>query len=445
MRLRSALRTCPSKTRLETFAATLDADDIALIERDWALWGRLDQLPPDIRGGAAGWTVWILLGGRGAGKTRAGAEWIRAQALGIAPMAVAPASRIALVGQTMGDARSVMVEGVSGLLAVHGDGERPLFEPSRRQLTWPNGCIAQLFSAEEPDALRGPQFDVAWCDELAKWRNGDAAWDMLQFALRLGHRPRQVVTTTPRAVPLLKRLMAQERTVVSRASTRDNAHNLAPGFLEAVVARYEGTRLGRQELDGELIEDDPHALFRRDAIEGARISRAPELARIVVAVDPPVTSGEGANACGIVCAGRGLDGRAYVLADGTVERASPMRWARAAVALYRAFCADRLVAEVNQGGDLVTAVMHEADPDIPVRCVRASRGKRVRAEPVAALYEQGRVSHAGTFPELEDEMCAFDSILAARGRSPDRVDALVWALTELMLSRTHGAPKVRTL
>ncbi len=445
MRLRAALRNCGTEKHLETFIASLGESDLELLERDWTIWARPDQLPPDVHAPDCDWTVWLMLGGRGAGKTRAGAEWVRAQALGLSPMAAHPAGRIALVGQTMADARAVMVEGVSGLLAVHDDAERPVFEPSRRRLVWKNGCIAQIFSAERPDALRGPQFEVAWCDELAKWRNGDATWDMLQFALRLGEKPRQVVTTTPRVAPLVKRLMEQERTVVSRAATRDNAGHLAPGFLETVVARYAGTRLGRQELDGELIEDDPNALFQRELIEKTRVSRISGLVRIVVAVDPPVTSGEDADACGIICAGRGEDDRAYVLADGTVERASPMRWAREAAELYHGFCADRMVVETNQGGDLVAAIMREVDANIPIKSMRASRGKHVRAEPVAALYEQGRVSHVGVFPELEDEMCAFDSIIAARGRSPDRVDALVWALSELMFSRPPRAPRVSVL
>ena len=445
MRLRAALRDCGSEKHLKTFIASLGECDLELLERDWTIWARLDQLPPDVHTPHRDWTVWLMLGGRGAGKTRAGAEWVRAQALGLSPMAARPAGRIALIGQTMADARAVMVEGVSGLLAVHSDGERPIFEPSRRRLVWKNGCIAQIFSAEQPDGLRGPQFEVAWCDELAKWRNGEATWDMLQFALRLGQNPRQVVTTTPRVVPLVKRLMAQEHTVVSRAATRDNAGHLAPGFLETVVARYAGTRLGRQELDGELIEDDANALFQRRLIEKTRISRIPRLVRIVVAVDPPMTSGADADACGIICVGRGGDNRAYVLADATVERASPMRWARAAAALYHEFCADRMVAEVNQGGELVAALMREVDAGIPIKPIRASRAKHVRAEPVAALYEQGRVSHVGVFPELEDEMCAFDSILAARGRSPDRVDALVWGLSELMFSSPPRAPKVRVL
>jgi phage terminase large subunit-like protein len=330
------------------------------------------------------------------------------------------------------------------LLAIHPSAERPVYTASRRELVWPNGAIAQLFSADDPESLRGPQFGAAWSDELAKWRYAQASWDMLQFCLRLGDAPRQVVTTTPRPIPLLKHLLADPRTAVSRAATSANAANLAPAFLSAVVGRYEGTRLGRQELDGELIEDRPDALWQRCAIERHRVAEAPPLTRIVVAVDPPVTSGARADACGIVAAGIGADGRAYVLADATLQGAQPCGWARAAVALYDRLEADCIVAEVNQGGELVAEMLRQVSPEVPVRMVRAMRGKYLRAEPVAALYERGLISHVSGLPELEDQMCNFGPDGLPGKTSPDRLDALVWAMTELMLTR-RPAPRLRNL
>lgn len=402
------------------------------------MWGRLGkQLPPD----EAEWRSWLILGGRGAGKTRAGAEWVKAQALGNWTNGQAQARRIAIVGPTLDQARSVMIEGKSGLLSVHMEAERPLYEPSKRLVTWANGAVAQVFSADEPESLRGPQFDAAWCDELAKWRQAQAAWDMLAFALRLGEAPRVVITTTPRPVPLVKRLLADPATAVTRTATFDNATNLAKSFLADVAERYGGTRLGRQELDGELIEDDPDALFRRELIERGRVKAPPELKRVVVAVDPPASHGSKANACGIVCVGLGIDGVAYVLDDHSLERAKPIQWAKRAVALYHARAASRVVAEVNQGGAMVEAVLREVDNALAFRAVHATRGKQVRAEPVAALYEQGRVRHAGVFPELEDEMC---SALGEGMKSPDRLDALVWAVSDLMLRR-QAEPRVRVV
>ena len=403
----------------------------------WVLPARDDQLPPD-----GDWTTWLLLGGRGAGKTRAGAEWVRALAGGLPPHIGPPVGRIALVGETLGDVRAIMVEGVSGLLGVHPGGKRPTWSSSKRELSFENGAVAQAFSSEDPESLRGPQFGAAWCDELAKWKHAEATWDMLQFGLRLGSRPRQTVTTTPRPIPLLKRIMADPGTVVSRAATAANGEHLAPAFLRAVVARYEGTRLGRQELDGEIIEDRTDALWRRAEIEACRVAGHPELRRIVVAVDPPASAGEGSDSCGIVAAGIDAARTGYVLADATAERLSPAGWARRAVHLFHRLEADRIVAEVNQGGDMVAAVIRGEDPDAPVETVRAKRGKWLRAEPVAALYEGGRVKHVGAFPALEDEMCDFGLGGLSSGRSPDRVDALVWALSALML-KPEGEPRVR--
>ncbi len=438
------MRDLERQGRLEAFLSTLSHTELERLARDWQIWARDDQLPPLATGAGVPWTTWLLLGGRGAGKTRAGAEWVRAMALGLEPIAERPVARIALVGETLGDVRAVMVEGVSGLMAVHADSERPTFRSSKRELVWPNGAVAQMFSADDPESLRGPQFAAAWCDELCKWRYGAAAWDMLQFGLRLGPRPRQVVTTTPRPSALLKRILADPATVVSRMRTADNAHNLAPSFLAAVSERYGGTRLGRQELDGELIEDREDTLWPRARLEQARVRRHGPLRRIVVAVDPPVTSGKSADACGIVVAGLGEDERGYVLADCSVAGRQPLVWAEAAVRAFHGWSADAIVAEVNQGGELVAGVLHQVDASVPVRMVRATRGKWVRAEPVAALYAQGRVRHVGTFPELEDQMAEFGPDGLGGGRSPDRMDALVWALTELMLA-PGGHPRVRTV
>jgi phage terminase large subunit-like protein len=410
----------------------------------WPLYARPDQLPPEVNGGRSDWTVWLVLGGRGAGKTRTGAEWVRGLALGHPPFAEGPTERIALVGETAADVRDVMIEGVSGLLAIHPRAERPTWTASRRRLEWPNGAVAQAFSAEDPEQLRGPQFEAAWADELCKWRHAEETWDMLQFGLRLGARPRQVVTTTPRPIPLLKKLMGDPRTVVSRAATRANAYHLAPAFLDAIVGRYAGTRLGRQELDGEIVEERADALWNRGMIEAARAERAPPLARIVVVVDPPASSGQRADACGLVAAGMDAEGQVFVLEDATLERARPAEWAARAVALYRRHQADALVVEVNQGGEMATAVIREVDATVPVTSVRATRGKYLRAEPVAALYEQGRVHHVGSLPALEDEMADFGPGGLSSGRSPDRLDALVWAVTALALT-SRGEPRVRRL
>ncbi|MFH2015997.1 MAG: terminase family protein [Pseudomonadota bacterium] len=387
--------------------------------------------------------TWLVVGGRGAGKTLLGAEWVNGLARGFSPFSPGPTyGSIALVGESIADVREVMIEGPSGIRTIARE-TRPRFEASRRRLVWDEtGAVAQMFSSEDPESLRGPQFDAAWCDEFAKWKNLQATWDMLQFGLRLGD-PLQLVTTTPRPVKLLKQLMAHERVHVTRMRTADNAANLAAGFLAAVKERYGGTRLGRQELDGELIEDREDALWSRAKIE-AEIAPAGELRRIVVAVDPPASARKSSDACGIVAVGLEADGRAVVLADASAAGLSPVAWAGRAVALYHRLGADCIVAETNQGGDMVAAVIAQVDASVPVKPVRASRGKWLRAEPVAALYAQGRVRHAESFAALEDEMCDFGPDGLANGRSPDRVDALVWAVAELMLRR-QVEPRVRGL
>ena len=389
---------------------------------DWEFWARSSQLAPP-----GDWRVWLLLAGRGFGKTRSGAEFVRAR------VESGLAVRIALVGPTAADVRDVMIEGDSGLLAVASADERPLYEPSKRRLTWPNGAVALAFSADEPERLRGPQHDLAWCDELAAWRYA-AAWDNLLLGLRLGADPRAVVTTTPKPNRLVRDVLASPGTVVTRGTTFDNADNLAPAFLDSVVRRYQGTRLGRQELEAELLDDVPGALWLRDAIEAARVAAAPDLSRIVVAIDPAASAGEGADETGIVVAGLAHDGQVYVLDDRS-GRMSPRAWALKAVAAYKSFAADRIVAEVNNGGDMVEATLRSVESDAPFRALRASRGKAIRAEPVAALYEQGRVHHVGCLPALEDQLCAFTADFDRAAGSPDRLDALVWAVTDLMANR----------
>lgn len=416
---------------------SLTTEELRFLETDWRFWARDDQLPPHDEA----WTTWLLLGGRGAGKTRAGAEWVR----GLAERD--PSARIALVGETYGAVREIMIEGPSGLKAIGPAAKRPHYEASRRRLTWPNGAVAHAFSAEDPDGLRGPQFTAAWADELCKWRYAEETWSNLQLGLRLGERPRQAATTTPRPTPLLKSLMAQKTTRVSRAATMANRANLAATFLSQVVAQYQGTRLGRQELDGEVLEELEGGLWRWSDIEGARaVARPSQLDRVVVAVDPPATATAQSDECGIVIAGvlgEGAGRTAYVLGDASVQGLRPADWAARAVAAYREFEADSIVAEVNQGGDMVRAVIGQVDAAAALREVRATRGKAVRAEPVAALYEQGRVRHVGVFSALEDQMVNFG---ASGGRgSPDRVDALVWALTDLMTTPGAARPGLRRL
>jgi phage terminase large subunit-like protein len=392
------------------------------------------------------WTTWLMLGGRGAGKTRLGAEWVRALAHGTGPYAGERSLQIALLGETEHDVREVMIEGPAGLLHISRRSERPQWTATRRRLEWPNGAVAFAFSAEDPEQLRGPQFDAAWCDELAKWHHVDATFDMLQFGLRLGQRPRQLITTTPRPIPLIKRLLADPRTAVTRAATQANAAHLSPAFLDEVLARYAGTRLGRQEIDGEIIEDRADALWTRTIIEASRVPAAPALSRVVIGVDPPGSARPGADACGIVAAGIAEDHRIYVLEDATVQGLAPAGWAMKAVALFNRLKADALVAEVNQGGDMVRAVLQQVEPAIPLRTVHATRGKWLRAEPVAMMYQQGKVKHVDPPMEaLEDEMCDFGLGGLSSGASPDRLDALVWAVTELTARGAWRGPRVRIL
>lgn len=404
----------------------------------WQFWARPAQIAPD-----GVWRIWLIMAGRGFGKTRAGAEWVRSIA------EADPDARIALVAANLAEARSVMVEGQSGLLAIAPDAMRPHWEPSLRRLRWPDGAQATLFSAAEPESLRGPEHSHAWCDEIAKWDNASgramAAWDNLQLGLRVGALPQIAATTTPRAVPLVRHLLADPAVVISRGSSQANLANLPPAFLDAVQRHYGGTVLGRQELDGELLDDIEGALWSRSLIEACRVRwSARGLERVVVGVDPP--AGSSGDACGIIVCALLEDGRAAVLADCSVEGASPEGWARAVARASEQWNADRIIAEANQGGEMVGAVLRASNIALPVRLVHASRGKVARAEPVAALYEAGRVIHCGTFARLEDEMCGLMTAgdYQGPGRSPDRADALVWALTELMLGR-RGTPRIRSL
>ncbi|AWZ21504.1 Putative large terminase [Roseovarius sp. TM1035] len=408
-------------------------------------WALPHQLPP-----SGDWRTWVIMGGRGAGKTRAGAEWVRSEVEGARPMDSGRCKRIALVGETIDQVREVMIFGESGILACSPPDRRPEWQATRKRLIWPNGAVAQAFSAHDPEGLRGPQFDGAWVDELAKWKRARETWDMLQFGLRLGEAPRVCVTTTPRNVGVLKDILATPSTVTSSAPTEANRAHLAESFLDEVRARYAGTRLGRQELDGLLIDEAEDALWSPAMLEAARVDTLPEFDRVVVAVDPPVSGHAASDECGIIVVGaitRGpvQDWRAYVLADASVSAASPARWARAVIRARELWGAERVVAEVNQGGDLVEQVIRQVDPLVPLRKVHASRGKVARAEPVAALYEQGRVHHARGLGTLEDQMCA----MTARGYegrgSPDRVDALVWALTDLIVEPASKwvRPRVR--
>ena len=438
---------CAPPAQVDEFLAGLSENALLALPWMFEFWALPHQLPPE-----GVWKTWVIMGGRGAGKTRAGAEWVRAQVEGAGPKDKGLARRVALVSDTIDQAREVMVFGDSGILACSPPDRRPVWEATRKRLVWPNGAIAQIFSAHDPESLRGPQFDAAWVDELAKWKKADDTWDMLQFALRLGANPRQVVTTTPQNVGVLKAILKNPSTTVTHAPTTANRAYLAASFLEEVTTRYAGTWKGAQELEGLLIEDIPGALWTTAMLEDGRLDMAPKCSRIVVAVDPSVSGGEGADACGIVVVGAITDGppqnwRAVVLEDATVKGASPDQWARAAIAAYQRHGADRLVAEVNQGGALVEGVLRTIDPLVPYRAVHASRHKSARAEPVAALYEQGRVSHLRHLAALEAQMCQMTPQGFLGKGSPDRVDALVWALTDLMIepAAKFVDPKVRTL
>lgn len=434
---------CSPEQLVELFTQLTD-EEATLLHYQWSFWARPQQLPPNLSS-ATSWLTWLILAGRGFGKTRSGAEWVRDL------VEHHNYRRIALVAEDAGDARDVMVEGESGIIAVCPPWNRPNYEPSKRRLTWPNGARATIFSADDPESLRGPQHDAAWLDELCKWRYQQEAWDQLQFGLRLGKRPVQCITTTPKPTKLLKEIVARKSTLITKGHTYDNLDNLAETFREAIVARYENTRLGRQELSAEILDDNPNALFHQPLIDAARkkSSDVPEdLQMTVVAVDPPATGNANSDECGIIVASRDIPNtnhaHFYVHGDHTVQGRSPEGWAAQAVSAYYKHEANAIVAEVNNGGDMVESVIRGVDPTVKVIKVRASKGKWIRAEPIAGLYEQGRVHHVGSFSDLEDQMCDFDPSGTVEGKSPDRMDALVWALAELS-NRKQAEPRLRNL
>lgn len=402
--------------------------DKALLEYFWPFWARPKQLahPGD-------WAYWLLLAGRGFGKTRSVTEWARIKA------ETMPGSRGAIVSATAADARDIVVEGESGILAVCPPWFKPVFEPSKRRITWPNGSIATLYTADKPNRLRGPQHHWAIADELAAWRYPDEAWSNLLMGLRLGELPQIAIATTPRPIQIIRDLLKDTASVVVRGSTYENIGNLAPAFFKQIIKRYEGTRLGRQELNAELLDDVPGALWTHGLIDKYRVKEHPALYRIVVSVDPAATSGEGSNDTGIIAAGIDENQHGYVLEDETIHD-TPAQWGQAAVLLYDRLGADRIVAEVNHGGEMVGHVIATAaeklyrdgkrkSPNVAFAAVRASKGKYTRAEPISALYEQGRVHHVGVLARLEDQQCTW----LPGEDSPDRLDAAVWGLTELML------------
>jgi len=389
---------------------------------DWSFWARPNQMPP-----TGDWRIWLVMAGRGFGKTRTGAEWIRDSAREF--------ERVNIVGATADDARDIMIEGESGILAICPDHERPTYLPSKRRLEWPNGARSLIFTADEPERLRGKQHDRLWCDELGSWRYGVEAWDQAMFGLRLGKDPRCVATTTPKPVSIIReilKLTTSGEAIVTRGSSYANRDNLAPAFFNQIIRKYEGTRLGRQELDGELLEDVEGALWKLDQIDATRVKAIPEgvsLVRVAVGVDPSASSGETSAETGIVVAGLGSDGDGYVLADYSI-RGTPLVWGGAAVQAFDDWMADHVTPETNNGGEMVTSTLQTIRPTLPIRPVHASRGKATRAEPISALYEQGRIHHVGTFPALEDQMTTWVPGM----RSPDRMDALVWGLTDVALN-----------
>lgn len=420
----------------QAFLSEYGTDTVAALINDWSFWARPNQLAPTEE-----WRTWLILAGRGFGKTRTGAEWVREMAL------QNPGCRIAMVAETSKDVRHVMVGGESGLMGIHSKDEMPEFQPTNSRVTWPNGSVAYLYNATEPDQLRGPQHHFAWCDELAKWQYCQETWDQLQFGLRLGTTPKTVITTTPRPLPILKKLMVDKRVFVTRGSTRENAANMPSSFIDEIMDKYAGTRLGRQEIDGEILDDIPGALWNRETLDQCRLLETPtDLERVFVAVDPAVTSGEDADEHGIVVVGLARDtegyARGYVLEDAS-RKGQPEDWARTAVRMYRKWQADKIIAEKNQGGEMVLSVIRAEDRTIPVELVHATRGKIVRAEPISTLYEQGRIHHVGRFDLLEDQMCLFAPDLLRGGSrgSPDRVDALVWGMTKLFDKITGRARK----
>lgn len=417
-------RTLPDDERRRRVSALSDAEAEALAY-DWDWNARPKQLPP-----GGDWRYWAIIAGRGFGKTRTGAELTRAWAK--------DHPWVNLIGATSDDARDIMIEGESGILAICPKHERPRYLAHKRQLVWPSGAKSLIFTADEPERLRGKQHSKLWADEVAAWRYPES-WDQAKFGLRLGDNPQAVLTTTPKPTKLIKELIADPGTRLIVGSTYENRGNLAGAFLDAIVKKYEGTRLGRQELEAEILSDNPGALWKLKQIDDLRVDKPPTLRRIVVAIDPAATNNPDSDETGIVVVGLGADDKGYVLADLSM-RGTPEEWSRVAVKAYRDHGADRIVAEANNGGLMVESVIRMADRNVSYKAVHASRGKITRAEPVSALYEQGRVHHVGCFPALEDQMCDYDPKTAKF--SPDRMDALVWGLTELLVKGVSDAKRV---
>lgn len=422
--LADLLRT-KTKNELSELLSKYSDVEIAEIYYDWKTWARKNQLPPKTE-----WRIWLILAGRGFGKTRTGGEWMLEQMR-------KGKRRMALIAPTAADCRDVMVEGESGILNIAPPWEKPLYEPSKRRLTFPNGAIASTYSGDEPERLRGPQFDAAWVDELAAFKYADRAWDNLMFGLRLGNDPRACVTTTPKPIKIIKQLINSNNIVVSKGTTYENRENLAEAFYTEIIDKYKETRIGRQELHAEILDDNPEALWQRDNIETHRVLQSPDLVRVVVGVDPATTKNENSSETGIIVAGIDQKGHGYVLDDLSIK-GSPKEWASSVITGYYKHKGDKIIGENNQGGDMVANTISTVDPKVPVKMVRATRGKYTRAEPIASLYEQGKIHHVGMFATLEDQLCEW----TPGDNSPDRLDALVWAFTELMLNKKQR-PKVK--
>jgi phage terminase large subunit-like protein len=429
----------------EQLLADMSPEEALVLLYDWHTWARPNQIQPVPAPGDPKWYVWMLLGGRGMGKTKTGAETIREWAEATRD---GEPQRFAIIGQTAADVRDVMLQGESGILSISPPWFMPVYEPSRRRLMWPNGTFGILFSGDSPDQLRGPQFHKAWCDELAKYQYPQETWDNLEFGLRLGDNPQAIVTTTPRPIPIIKSMVEDEQVFLTKGSSYENISNLAPSFIRRVISKYEGTRVGRQELHAEVLSDMPGALWTYEMIEHSRVTRIPEMRRIVVAIDPAVTVHEDSDETGLVVCGLGVDGYGYVLRDYS-GRLSTEAWAQKAIDAYYDYNADRVVAEVNNGGDLVETVLRSKDKNVSYKAVHASRGKITRAEPVAALYERGLVRHHGQFAAMEDQMTTYNPGEAqtpterrrTKMLSPDRMDAMVWGFTELLLKEhDNGKP-----
>ena len=415
-----------SEEQRQLLIRSLNPADADALLYDWKLWARANQLAPK-----GDWSTWMIMSGRGWGKTRTGAEWIRERVQ-------AGYRRIGLIAKTPADARDIMIEGESGILACIPKDQRPTYETTKRRLTWKNGAVALAFSSHEPDHLRGVQFDTVWVDELATYEYARETWETMRFALRLSDDPRCLVTTTPKPMAIIKEIIKEEGTVLTTGSSYDNQANLTPQFFEQILSRYENTRIGRQEIHAELLDEAEGSLWKRDWIENTRVGECPNLLRVVVALDPAVTKNKESDETGIVVAGIDDKNELYVLDDSS-GRYTPQQWGGEAIALYKRWMADRIVAETNNGGMMVEAVLRQIDEQIPYKSVHASKGKRVRAEPISALYEQGKVHHVGRHNDLEDQLCNWDPM---SNDSPDRLDALVWACSELI---GVGSPQIRWL